>query len=175
MPIAVTSMQSVNRLWSDVKDYEGVYEISNDGLVRRIGKAKSARVGRILNPSYDARGYKVVSLWRENKGKTFKIHRLVAVAFVPGDHSLTVNHIDGDKLNNAPTNLEWVTLAENTLHQHRTGLASKETCYKPSLIPLEDRAKIRDRVAAGELQKVIAAEYGCSKPLISWICNRARV
>jgi len=169
-------MQSVNRLWSDVKDYEGVYEISNDGLVRRIGKAKSARVGRILKPAQTERGgYHVVSLWRYNKGTTRLIHRLVAIAFVEGDHSLTVNHKDGNKLNNRAENLEWVTLEENTLHAHRTGLASKETCYKPSLIPLEDRAKIRDRVAAGELQKVIAAEYGCSKPLISWICNKARV
>ena len=60
-------------------------------------------------------------------GKRIKqtLHRLVALAFCEGyEPNLTVNHIDGNKTNNAPGNLEWISLAKNTEHQWRTGLAT---------------------------------------------------
>ena len=154
----------LNEVWADCPGYQGIYEISTLGSVRRVG-------GRMKKPSSDKRGYLLVQLWAGNKGKAAMIHRLVAKAFVPGDHSLSVNHKDGNKLNNTPKNLEWISLAQNTKHQHDAGLANKSACFKPSKIPAEDRDQIRRRVAAGELQKKIAAEYGCSQPLISWICK----
>ena len=166
------STKSVNERWSDCYGYAGVYEVSSLGRVRRIGKARSARVGRILTPALHKSGYEVVNLWRNNKGKVHSVHRLVAMAFVPGDHSLSVNHIDGDKRNNTPSNLEWVTLAENTRHQWDTGLANSSGCYRPEKVSLEQRKEIRRRALAGERQKDIASDYGCSQSLISWIVHQ---
>ena len=167
-----TSTKSANERWSDCYGYAGVYEVSSLGRVRRIGKARSARVGRILTPPLHKGGYEVVSLWRNNKGKVHYVHRLVAMAFVHGDHRLSVNHIDGDKRNNTPENLEWVTLAENTRHQIKTGLSNPSAQYKPSKVSIEEREVIRLRVANGERQKDVAADYGCTQPLISWICRQ---
>jgi len=76
-----------------------------------------------LTPVLNNRGYLEVSVLFNKKRSKFSVHRLVAIAFVPGfEQSLTVNHINGDKLDNRPENLEWVTLAENTRHQWKTGL-----------------------------------------------------
>lgn len=69
------------------------------------------------------KGYKLVSISVENKRTKVFVHRLVAMAFVDGySPELSVNHINGNKLDNRPENLEWVTLAENTKHQWQTGL-----------------------------------------------------
>ena len=152
--------------WKPVAGYEGAYEVSDVGLVRRVGKQP-----KTLTPG--SHGYYVVSLWQNNKGKAEYVHRLVAIAFVDGDQSLTVNHKDGDKLNNCASNLEWISKADNTRHQWSTGLANDSGCYKHSKIQPEDYPKIWIRLAAGEKQKTIAAEYGCTQPLISWIAKKA--
>ena len=151
-------------MWAPVKNYPA-YEVSNDGRVRNVstGREKALTVSN---------GYHVVGLWHKNKGKTFLVHRLVAMAFVPGDFSLSVNHKDGNKLNNVPANLEWCTLAENTNHQWKTGLANSKGCYTCVKIPFEDREKIRQRRAAGESRKALAEEYNCTGPLITWICKQ---
>jgi len=102
------------------------------------------------------------------------VHRLVAMAWVAGDHSLSVNHKDGNKLNNHASNLEWVSLADNTRHQHETGLSNKTCCYKPTKVQPSEYSIIWERLKKGELQKDIAKDYECSKPLISWIAKKGR-
>ena len=101
-------MKSANVIWSDVPDYEDLYEVSNQGEVRRKGKTKC------LKPVITTYGYQQVTLSRNNIRVSRFIHRLVAIAFVDGDTSLSVNHIDGNKQNNCFENLEWITKAENT-------------------------------------------------------------
>jgi hypothetical protein len=69
------------------------------------------------------KGYQIVSAKQGNKRPKVFLHRLVAMAFVDGySPELSVNHINGNKLDNRPENLEWVTVAQNTKHQWRTGL-----------------------------------------------------
>lgn len=76
-----------------------------------------------IKPWKSKGGYYTVSAKLGNTRPKVSVHRLVAMAFVPGfEPFLTVNHINGDKLDNRPENLEWVTLAENTQHQWKTGL-----------------------------------------------------
>lgn len=85
--------------WLSIKDYEGLYEVSNLGRVRSL-----ISNGLILKQSKDKNGYHVVSL----KRKSFRVHRLVAIAFIPNPNDLEqVNHKDEDKSNNTVHNLEW--------------------------------------------------------------------
>lgn len=105
-------MTMENIEWSDVLDYEGLYEVSNSGLVR------NARTGNLIKPFKTERGYLIVKLFRRDiGGKNFKVHRLVATAFlglpVEGDQ---VNHLDFDKGNNHVSNLEWCTGEANWAH-----------------------------------------------------------
>ena len=154
--------------WRPVLGYEDHYQVSSEGNVARIAVSGARTVKKLTVH----RGYLVVALWKENSGKTHRVHRLVAQAFIEGDHSLSINHKDGNKQNNRPENLEWVSLAENTRHQWDTGLANPSGCYRPEKVPLEQRAEICRRVLAGERQKDIASDYGCSRPLISWIVRQ---
>lgn len=173
MTIDLPSTKSVRRSlassdWKPVVGYEGVFEVSRCGKVRRIKSAKGAQL-RERKLTLDPSGYLVTSLWHKNKGKTLCVHRLVAMAWVKGNHSLSVNHKDGNKLNNHADNLEWISLADNTRHQNQTGLSNKVACYKPSKIMPIEYPSIIERLNKGEMQKTIAEEYNCSQPLISWI------
>ena len=150
-------------MWCPIPGFPN-YEISDDGRVRNVRTGKEKK--RTIN-----NGYEVVNIWHQNKSKLMLVHRLVAMAFVPGDFSLSVNHIDGNKLNNNKDNLEWCTLAQNTNHQWRTGLANSSGCFECTKIPLQDREKIRERRANGESRKSIAEEYDCHGSLITWICK----
>lgn len=114
--------------WRPVVGGEGRYEVSSEGLVRsldRIGGRVRKRVckGQELKPIRTPRGYAQAVLHLKRGVVTRHIHRLVAEAFLVADPTRPhVNHKDGNKLNNAAGNLEWVTPSENAFHAHRTGL-----------------------------------------------------
>ena len=160
--------------WRPIPGYEQQYCINKKGDIKRIGTGRGVRSDRLLTQVIARNGYKVVTLWRNNKGKTHYVHRLLAEIFVKGDCRLSVNHKDGNKLNNSLENLEFVSLRENTLHQHATGLANAKTQFKPSKIPLEHRALIAKRVFDGEKLCAIAKEYECSEALIYWVVRKAK-
>lgn len=85
------------------------YEVSQAGSVRK------KKTGRVLKASINKSGYLYVTL----KGKQRRIHRLIALEFLPNDYPktrTTINHKNGIKLDNSLENLEWVTLGENTTH-----------------------------------------------------------
>ena len=93
------------------------YSVSEMGKIRRTGSTKD-------KPLRDRKGYLVVDLYENGERKTSRVHRLVAEEFVPNPHNKPyVNHIDGNKHNNAASNLEWVTGEENSKHAWKTGLA----------------------------------------------------
>ena len=95
--------------WIKVIGYED-YMVSNTGKLKRKE--------RILKPDYN-KGYFRYTLCKNNQTKRFLAHRLVAICFIqnPNDKRF-VNHIDGDKLNNHVTNLEWCTSSENEIHSY---------------------------------------------------------
>lgn len=104
-------------MWIDVKGYEDNYQINEKGEVRHKIK------GNILKQGIGKIGYPVVSLWKNNKGKTHSIHRLLAEHFIPNpENKREVNHKDGVKHNNNLNNLEWVTTSENIKHSYDNGL-----------------------------------------------------
>jgi hypothetical protein len=103
--------------WRDVCGYGGVYQVSNDGCVRRAKGGPGAKAGRILKPSLLSTGYLKVSLSVNDKAKTCKVHQLVAMAFIPNtDDKDEVDHVDRDRQNNHVTNLRWATRAENAIN-----------------------------------------------------------
>lgn len=104
-------------IWRDIPNTNGQYKVSN------TGKVMTVRTGRILTPVIDARGYERVCLFKSERDRRYKVHRLVALAFVPNpDGKKQVNHIDGNKRNNCVSNLEWVTNEENMHHSRANGL-----------------------------------------------------
>ena len=110
----------MEEIWKDIEGYEDLYQVSNMGRVRRLtrnrrGKNNSLNPiqGRILKLETSS-GYKRIRLYKNNKGKHFQIHRLVAMAFIPNPDNLPqVNHKDENRINNRVDNLEWCTQEYN--------------------------------------------------------------
>ena len=103
--------------WRDITGFENYYQVSNLGNVRSCLNTghKMTNKWRILSPRLDNRGYLFVNLYDENHNmKSIKIHRLVAMAFVPNPHNYNiVNHKDENPANNKAENLEWCTQKQN--------------------------------------------------------------
>ena len=121
----------MEEIWKDIKGYEGIYQVSNMGSVKRlnvrdsIGRTQSERILKARNNS----GYLLVSLYKNAKQSNYNIHRLVAEAFIPNpENKPQVNHIDEDKTNNSTLNLEWVTAKENQNHGSSIERSAKNRC-----------------------------------------------
>lgn len=107
-------------IWRDVKDYEGLYQVSSEGRVKSLERkdchGRTVKE-RILKPVVRHDGYVGVNLYSGGKPKTLKVHRLVCQAFNKNpENKPCVNHIDENKTNNAANNLEWCTYEENNNH-----------------------------------------------------------
>lgn len=95
-----------NEIWKPIRDYEGIYEVSNYGRVKSVSNEKYKK--EKLRKFSVAKGYYSVILFKNGKRKAFSVHRLVAEAFIPNPHNLPqVNHKDENPKNNAVWNLEW--------------------------------------------------------------------
>ena len=125
-----TTIPSRSEEWRDIPGYEGIYQASDLGRIRTCeGKTTQGRYGerrwkqRILHHKGECyrTGYRV-TLWKGGKPKDWLVARLVALTFIGPDGGLTVNHIDGNRFNNRPENLEWCTNAENIRKGFETGL-----------------------------------------------------
>lgn len=128
------SLAELNKEWEDAPEeewraipgYEGYYEVSSLGEVRSLDKEIKAnlvnneyvnRPGRLLKQK-EVKGYKTVNLCVDYEATTWRVHRLVAMAFIPNpDSKPQVNHIDGNPANNCVNNLEWCTAKENQWHR----------------------------------------------------------
>jgi hypothetical protein len=98
--------------WKDVPDYVGLYKVSNLGRV----KSSLHSFKRVLKAGVDGKGYYTVALTKRGEAKTFKVHQLVAMAFLnhkPCGYELVVDHIDNNKLNNNLSNLQLISHQEN--------------------------------------------------------------
>lgn len=109
-----------------------MYQVSDMGRVKSLERVFTRHLGaeqkikeRILKYTVNRSGYCNVTLYRDRKRRTYYIHRLVAIAFIPNPlNKPTVNHKDGVKSNNKTDNLEWMTRSENTQHAYDIGLNS---------------------------------------------------
>lgn len=113
-------------VWKDIKCYEGLYQVSNKGNIRRIkfvNRMVTKEKITYLKLNKNTGGYLSVVLYKNGTHKRYLVHRLVAQAFIENiENKIEVNHIDGNKLNNHVSNLEWVTRSENMKHSYSMGL-----------------------------------------------------
>lgn len=144
-------------VWKSI-EFNSTYSVSDNGRVR------NDKTGRILKNRYDSNGYDRANL----QGKDYKVHRLVAIHFLPEPppELVQVNHIDGNKSNNNVSNLEWCTNQYNALHSFRIGIRNH-------LLKLsdEDVRSIRDRNLN---YKDVMKEYGISQSHSSAVINKTR-
>lgn len=117
-------MQMMKEIWKPIPKFEGWYEVSNFGKIRSIDRevnyktlGKSFRKGIALKPKISKGGYKEVVLVMNSKRHCYKVHRLVALAFIPNPFNLPcINHLNENKLDNKVSNLEWCNQQYNTLY-----------------------------------------------------------
>ena len=144
-----------DEVWKDIEGYEGLYQVSTCGNVKSLPKVRRNGTGtyiqkeRLLKPSNTSTGYKKVELCKDGKRKSFKVHRLVAIAFIPNpDNKPEVNHIDGNKINNNIDNLEWVTSSENSIHAYETGLSpNKKELDEIRIIELYNKGTSKEEIS----------------------------
>jgi len=124
-----------NEIWKDVKDYEGLYQVSNLGRVKSMSReiCNSIRCfiskENILNPSWTNKTYFVVSLCKKGKLKTKKVHKLVAESFlnhIPCGYNIVVDHINRNPSDNRLCNLQLISNRQN-LSKDKKNKTSKYT------------------------------------------------
>lgn len=150
--------------WACIEGHPSYY-VSTKGRLYRISMLKDKtgkRNGKgFIAGHISAYGYKLCSLGN----KSFRVHRLVAKAFIPNpENKPDINHIDGNKLNNCVENLEWVTSKENIHHALESGLCNKSLVVKHA-------KEIQRLVSSGMWQKDVAKLYNCTQSAISRIVN----
>lgn len=159
--------ENLKRGWAIVDGFP-FHRVTLDGQVltcKRRGAPKKSFSWTLMRVSNGNHGYKVVSLSGPGGRKSFLVHRLVCSAFIPNTQSdPQVNHIDGNKMNNHFSNLEWASAYKNINHALATGLSKK---VKNSKINEEAAAVIRERLRMGVKQKDIAASFNISISTVS--------
>ena len=159
----------MKEIWKRI-DGSDVLEVSNLGRIRCLDGLRGGqqRKGTVYSPFLAKNGYLTIAPKFGASRKKLTVHRLVAAAFAPGFfEGASVNHKDGCKTNNRADNLEWITLAENTRHQWRTGLIDLRGEKHPSAkLTNADVAAIRTRLIGGERITALANEFGVSAALI---------
>ena len=148
----------------DIPKYEKLYAAREDGEIiskERIVHGKGERIqrARILKSKISKHhGYKEVTLCNGFGGKkSFRVHRLIALAFLDNPNNYpAVNHIDGNKLNNAVNNLEWCTTKHNNLHSFRV---LKRKASKPNLGKFGRESSNNKAIIQYDKNGVFVAEY----------------
>lgn len=161
-------------IWKDIKGYEGLYQISNYGRVKSLGNGNSNNSKeRILKPAKLKDGYLYVILSKQGKRKGFKIHRLVAQAFIENPNNYPqVNHKDEDKTNNNVSNLEFCTPKYNINYGTAIQRRVENTDYKAiaakidyTVISAKRTAKISKQVLCVETGKIYSSIHQVEREL----------
>lgn len=169
----------MNEIWLDMEESIECC-ISNLGRIYRKERRTLAMRGGtefslvipgkfLVGTKLSTKGYPRINIGK----RTYSVHRLVAKYFLPNYHNLPqVNHIDGNKLNNAVSNLEWVSNQENRDHALRLGLHAVGEDYKSAVFKEQDIRDIRFLSTLGISQARISRIYNCGQQTVSKVVRR---
>lgn len=154
-----------NEIWKDIVGYEGLYQVSNLGRIKRLEKitkwhTKHTSYSRldkekILTQEILKNGYPGIRLSKNGIKKRIAAHRIIAKAFLPNpENKPCINHKDGDRTNNNIENLEWCTYSENNIHEWR--VLKKQHYNKKPVVCVETNEFFGSMVEA-------ANQYNCTK------------
>lgn len=178
------SLVEILERWRQVPGYEGIYEISSFGRIKSLSRyvnsgynSKRLLSEVIMKPKTDRYGYLVICLYKEGKRKHPTVHRLVGLSFLTNENNYPhINHIDGNKLNNHFTNLEFCTELYNQRHAVNLGL--RKNCVKYgedcnfSKLKVEQVKYIRESYNKKTMnQKTLANRFNVSISTISMILS----
>ena len=160
----------MQEIWKDIRDYEGLYQISNIGNVKSLNYKQTGRE-KILKPSVDKDGYLFVCLCKNRKVKPFKVHRLVAQAFISNPNNYPqVNHKNEIKDDNRLENLEWCDAKYNVNY----GTIKERTAEKLSKPVLKIDPISNEIVAEFPSIKEVERQLGYKQGNISKCCKGNR-
>lgn len=165
--------------WRPVPGWEGVYEASDAGNIRRIVDAFGTPILRPMKPIVHNGGYRYVRLRYKGRTSVLLVHAIVMLTFVgQRPDRLDINHKDGDRTNNALSNLEYVTRSENHIHAYRVLGRAKVRCAGEknckAKITGEGAEAIRTEYSKGEKsQREIGLMFGISQAQVSAIVRNA--
>lgn len=174
----------MEEIWKDIKYYEHYYQVSSLGKLRSLDRVDcngNHRKGKPLKLFCDKDGYLIASLSKAGVAKHYKVHRIVAEAFIPNPNKLPqINHKDENKQNNRVDNLEWCTAQHNINYGGRNMKVSKalsgenaHTCKLTEADVLEIRARYKQRDKYNNAN-ILAKEYGISHHQILRIAKYER-
>ena len=169
-------------IWVDVKDFEGLYQVSNLGRIKslcktveRRGYGKLTFPEKILAPHVDKVGYPRMMFYRKGSIVRQSIHRVVAMSFIPNPEGKPqVNHINSIRTDNRVENLEWCTALENMRHCFKNNRhpAIKGENVVTAKLNDESVRYIRMKVNEGVTKTELAEKFKVSRASIRLVVNR---
>jgi hypothetical protein len=160
----------MEEVWKDIKGFEGLYQVSNIGNVKRL-ISQRVFAERLIGRSIDRYGYVKRILSKNGKNNYFTEHRLVAIAFIDNpDNKATVNHINGIKTDNRVENLEWNTNNENHQHAINTGLKDQKGIKHHKCKLTEEQVREIREIGFSQTRMSLSKKYGvCRKNILGII------
>ena len=173
-------MEYRTEVWKDIVGYEGLYQVSSFGRVKSLDKLIKGKSGSLvprkekaLRLDIDVDGYLIATLTKDNNSKKYKVHRLVAMNFIPNSFKKSqVNHIDNVRNNNKVSNLKWGTPSENSKHMRMCDRQAKGDKIGNSKLNEEKVTKIRDLISKKIPYKAIAKKFSVYPGTIQKIRSR---
>jgi len=155
--------------WRVIKDFPD-YAVSNLGQIKRLTPGRKTRPGKILKGAIKPPGYPMVNLRKQGKTYYRRVHSLVAQAFIETNHEdLTVNHKDGNKINNHLSNLEYLSQADNNRHAQSLGLRPSGSKCSWARLNESDVKEILSLSTHGMSQGKIGKKFGVNQSSVSLI------
>lgn len=167
-------------IWKSIPDYEGIYEASSYGNIRSLDRLVERPAnrrtcahtvmlkGKVLQPGMGTNGYYLVVLSKNGKTKQFMVHHLIADIFLCRckNTNLVINHINGIKTDNRVTNLELVTMKENTAHAYACGLIKTGYSSSKAKLTIDQVKEIQKFKRLGLSNSELAKIYNVSSTTI---------